>query len=222
VLPIFFLREVIFPHIHSHAWQIYHGGQWRVQSRPRHGYSQPYHQWDSGQNNPLLPYSVLRASLCSLVDTDKDTAVPSSEITMGCTSPLAESSYVCKMRLTVASNSVRCHTTQILSMPWTTRPPPAPGYVPDSISSTKQPTPPIPASSVQRPVTYCVPTPKTDSSSSHFQPLAPTKPTLKDYPVTGSPAIRRLTDFDVHQYIGFCLLRDCTALYQVGTRVKVV
>jgi hypothetical protein len=61
-------------------------------------------------------------------------AVPSSEITMGCTSPLAEYSPVSKIILNVASNSVCCHTTLIRSMPWT--PPRAPGSVPDSISST--------------------------------------------------------------------------------------
>jgi hypothetical protein len=76
--------------------------------------------------------------------------------------------------------------------------------------------------SVHHPVTYCVPTPKTYSSSSHFQPLAPPKPNPKDYPVTGSPAIRRLTDFDVHRYTGFRHLRDYTALHQLGTGVKVV
>jgi hypothetical protein len=38
-----------------------------------------------------------------------------------------------------------------------------------------QPTPPIPAASHQRPVTYRVPTPNTASSSSHFQPLATPK-----------------------------------------------
>jgi hypothetical protein len=43
--------------------------------------------------------------------TGEHTAVPSSEITMGCTSPLAESSPVCNMRLTIESNSVRCNTT---------------------------------------------------------------------------------------------------------------
>jgi hypothetical protein len=86
----------------------------------------------------------------------------------------------------------------------------------------KQLMPPILAASGQHPATYCVPTPKTDSSRSRVQPLAPPKPTPKDYPVTGSPAIRRLTDFDFHQYIGFRHLHDHTALHQVDTGVKVV
>jgi hypothetical protein len=86
----------------------------------------------------------------------------------------------------------------------------------------KQPTPPIPTEFIQHPVTYCVPTPKTDSPSSRFQPLAPLKPTPKDYPITGSPTIRRLAEFDVYRYISFHHLRDYTALHQVGTGVKVV
>jgi hypothetical protein len=97
-------------------------------------------------------------------------------------------------------------------------------------------TPLIPASSVQRPVTYCVPTPKLappanpDPSiqppvlpySKRFQTTACLKPTLKDYPITGSPAVHRITDFDVHRYIGFRHLRDYTALHKVGTGVKIV
>jgi hypothetical protein len=80
--------------------------------------------------------------------------------------------------------------------------------VPSVQPPLKKPTPPIPAASLQRPVTYCVPTPKTESPRNHFQPIGPPKPTLKDYPVTYSPAIRRLKDFYVHRYIGFRHLRD--------------
>jgi hypothetical protein len=83
----------------------------------------------------------------------------------------------------------------------------APSPVPSVQPPPKHPMPPIQATSLQHPVTYCIPKPKSDPSqyvppagspSNRFQPIAPPKPTPKDYPVTGSPAIRRLTDFEVH------------------------
>jgi hypothetical protein len=86
----------------------------------------------------------------------------------------------------------------------------------------KHPTPPILAASVHRPVTKCVPTPKIDSSISHLQLLAPHKPTPNEYPITGSPVIRRLMDFNVHKYICFRHLRDYTALHRVCFGVNVV
>jgi hypothetical protein len=97
----------------------------------------------------------------------------------------------------------------------------APSPIPSVQHPLKHPTPPVPAVSLQLPVTYCVPTPKTDSPSNHFQPIAHPKPTPKDYPVTGSPSIRHITDFDVHHYIVFCHLRDYTVLHQVVTEIKI-
>jgi hypothetical protein len=111
----------------------------------------------------------------------------------------------------------------------------APVPFPSANSVTNPPTPPIPASSLQHPVTYCFPTPKSVPSTDtvpakgplppnerQFQTIAPPKPTPKDYPITGSPAIRRLTDFGVHRYIGLRHLCDYTSIQQVGTGINVV
>jgi hypothetical protein len=85
--------------------------------------------------------------------------------------------------------------------------------------------------------TYQVPTPKSSAmipspaattidvpspDTSSFRPFLPPKPSPKDYPVTGSTAIRHFTNFDVHRYIGCRHLRDYIAIHKYGTDIRVV
>jgi hypothetical protein len=105
-----------------------------------------------------------------------------------------------------------------------------------SVSPSKNPILHIPPSSLANPITHHDPTPKsfavlpvippTPSDvplvvPSSFQPFLLPQPSSKDYPVTGSPAIRHLTYFNVHRYIGFQHLVDYTDIHKCVTGIRV-